>query len=172
MDGIVHVAGVGPAMTLGGKEYPFKAYSGKERALLEAKILGTRFNPLNWFETAVLPKDPAVLRVLAEAAFSASTSQGMVTEEDINRYATTLEGSMYVTWLFIRHNDAALTFEKFSEVFHAEVEKVLSEGGPAALETWKKNLFKMADLVEGRADLKNASDLPASTAAEVKTTTA
>lgn len=153
MDGLVHVAGAGPFLKVGGKDYLVKAIPLSDRAMIEAEILQRRLSPEEWFETANLPQDLATLKVVAEATLSAATQQGIATALECEQFLSTLEGIVFMTWLMVRHADPrTLTLRRVTELIMADLDELYRQGGEPAFQEWRRNIIRTVNLTEGHCN--------------------
>lgn len=149
MDG-TRSAAAAVTMTLGGKDYGVRAVQLSDRHLIEREIVRKRINPLKVLEEN-LPKDPVFLKMATDAAFEAAKTHHIVTPAETVAFISSLEGTIVLLWLMIRHNDPQqLTLERVTAIVSAELDEVFQRGGEEAFVAWKSHFIRLAESVETR----------------------
>lgn len=113
-DGISHIAGLGPLVTLGGRQWLVKGRQLRYYAMMEAEIIKMRGNP---FEMVVLAaanhrQDPGVVNAVAAAVAEHFRNWRFANYKDYGNFNETPYGEAFQVWCAIRHQDEKLTVDQ------------------------------------------------------------
>lgn len=116
MAGLHVVAGIGPRVTLNGKEYQVRGKTNRFYADVKAEILHARGNPLNMIVEAgikaKIANDPELLGKVADVvADKFRTQWGLVEYRDYLDYMASSEGDVLTAYHCLKQEDPTLTMD-------------------------------------------------------------
>src|SRR5574343_805572 len=113
-DGISHIAGLGPLVTLGGRQWIVKGRTLEYYSMMEAEIIKKRGNP---FEMVVLAAresrdDLKVVDAVAVSVAEHFRNWRFANYQDYIAFNQTPYGEAFQVWAAIRHQDENLTVQQ------------------------------------------------------------
>lgn len=164
MDGISRTVGVGPTITLGGRQLVVCAKILRHYAQIEAQIIASRGNPFDLVRQLgeAMPDRLDLAHAVVARAFVEAKSWRQVSIDELFEWLdSTTAGRCYRTWLAVKDNDpATLTLEAVSEMYLDEWERIAMRDGPEAAEAWDTSIARGVNAAEGRDELGNSNTSP------------
>lgn len=110
MDGVSHVAGIGPTIELGGKQWIIKGRTIEYYALLEAEIIKLRGNPFDMIIAAAKenpgPEGAMLVNVIASAVAERFRNWRIATYNDYQNFIFSPYGEAFQIWCCLLSKDS------------------------------------------------------------------
>ena len=166
MEGLARAAGVGSAITLGGRKLKVSARILRHYAEIEEEVRRLRGNPFNLIREAkeALRDDPELMKQFVERAFDEARRAKIVTPNDVQEYLSdTWSGGCFALWLALRENDPqAVTLQWVSQNFCDEFESRLKRDGQEAAAKWREEIDHAINSAGGEDEVGNSTGSPSS----------
>jgi len=106
MDGASRAFAAPTTVTLGGVEYTVRPRVAAYYGEMEAHLLSKRENPMQVAKESIVGEtDPAVITQIIEVAMAERCRAKSVTRRELAEWMDSMDGTAFVSWLQIRHND-------------------------------------------------------------------
>lgn len=124
MDGASRAFAAPVRHTIGGKDLEVRGTLAENWAELEQEYLKRRPNPLEVAKEniALFEDQPELQNYLLKMAFDKACQARSAMMPEINEWLNTIDGSAFLTWLSVRHNDPELTPAKVKDMLMSDIE--------------------------------------------------
>ncbi len=161
MHGLSHVVGIGPRVTLNGKDYQVRGKTNRFSAELEAEILKLRGDPFDMIveagRRAQLDNNPDLLNTVADVVTAKFRNWRTITYYDYLEFMNSPSGDALTVFHCLKQDAPELTYD---DVKHFMVQSRLLGNGNEQLVEELRVLFKAIEVASGEDQLGNSNGRP------------